>query len=179
MLTTAEYGSTGVNFHGGGQNMDGNSCPNGVSSCTKPFRYSPISEVNAQVTAAAPLYYGMLLIAHCGTGPMFTTTAKAGNLNFTGYSIGQSDGATNVVLVNKDATNGIDAQVALGAPVASASAVYLLAPSLTSTSGVTFAGDGVTPTGVWTPKAAYALTTTADGVTVTVPPASAALVHVQ
>ena len=27
MLTTAGYGSVGVNFHGGGQNMDGNVCP--------------------------------------------------------------------------------------------------------------------------------------------------------
>jgi hypothetical protein len=179
MLTAAEYGAMGVNFHGGGQNMDGNSCPNGVSSCIKPFRYSPIDEVDAQVTAAAPLYYGMLLVAHCGTGTMFATTAKAGNLNFTAYAIGQSDGSTNVVLVNKDATNGIDAQVTLGGPVASGSALYLLAPSLTSTSGVTFADDGVTPTGLWTPKAPYALTTTADGVIVTVPPASAALVHVQ
>ena len=179
MLTTAEYGSTGVNFHGGGQNMDGNSCPNGVSSCTKPFRYSPIDEVNAQVTAAAPLYYGMLLVARCGAGTMFTTTATAGSLNFTAYAIGQSDGSTNVVLVNKDATNGVDAQVTLGSPVASASAVYLRAPSLASTSGVTLADDGVSPTGAWIPKAPYALTTTANGVAVTVPPASAALVHVE
>ena len=38
MLTTAGYGSVGVNFHGGGQNMDGNVCPNGVNSCYQAVR---------------------------------------------------------------------------------------------------------------------------------------------
>src|SRR6202142_2784771 len=80
MLTTAAYGAAGVNFHGGGQNMDGNTCTNGVASCIKPFRYSPIDEVDAQVTAAAPLYYGMLLVSRAGTGTMYQTTAQAGSL---------------------------------------------------------------------------------------------------
>ncbi len=85
MLTTAEYGATGVNFHNGGQNMDGNVCTNGPASCTKPFRYSPIDEVNSQVTSAAPLFYGMLLVSRAGVGNMLATTAQAGNLNFTSF----------------------------------------------------------------------------------------------
>jgi hypothetical protein len=68
MLTTAQYGAVGVNFHSGGQNMDGNVCTNGVASCTRPFRYSPIIEVDSRVTGAAPLFYGMLLVSQAGLG---------------------------------------------------------------------------------------------------------------
>jgi glycosyl hydrolase family 79 len=179
MLTTAMYGSMGVNFHGGGQNMDGNNCPTGPQSCTKPFRYSPIDEVNSQVTAAAPLFYGMLFVSHAGTGNMYPTTAKAGNLNFTGYAIALADGSTNVVLVNKDATNGVKASVDTGAAVTSADASYLLAPALNAKTGITFAGSDVSPTGDWTPQLPYALTTNGNVVSVLIPPGSAVIVHAQ
>ena len=177
MLTAAENGAAGVNFHGGGQNMDGNTCTSGATSCVKPFRYSPIDEINSQVTGAAPLYYGMLLIANAGTGNMLATTAQAGTLNFTAYSVGLADGSTNVILVDKDATNGVNASVDVGAAVTSATATYLLAPSLTSTTGVTFAGAGVTSTGTWSRQAPYALTSSGNVVSVVVPPASAVLVQ--
>ncbi len=177
MLTTAQYGSGGVNFHGGGQNMDGNVCTNGVASCTKPFRYSPLDEVNSQVTAAAPLFYGMLFVSRAGSGNMLATTARAGALNFTGYTVAQTDGSTNVILVNKDATTGVNASIDIGAAVAQADATYLLGPSLTATTGVTFAGAGVTPAGSWSPNPPYALSKTASAISVLVPPASAVLVH--
>ncbi len=179
MLNTAQYGSAGVNFHGGGEWMDNNPCPNGPASCTRPFRYSPIDEAGSQVTAAAPLFYGMLFVSQAGTGTMLGTSAAAGNLNFSAYSILQSDGSTNVALVNKDATNGINASVDVGTAVTSASAMYLQAPSLTSTSGVTFAGAGVSPTGVWNASPPYSLSKNGNVVTVLVPPASAVLVHAQ
>ena len=179
MLTTAQYGAGGVNFHGGGQNMDNNVCTNGVASCTKPFHYSPIDEVDSKVTAAAPLFYGMLLVARTGVGDMLPTTATAGSLNFSGYAVSLADGSTNVVLVNKDASNGISARVDLGAPVASADATYLLAPSLTATTGITLAGSGVSVAGGWTPQPPYALPKSGNVATVLVPPASAVIVHAQ
>jgi len=177
MLTTAEYGAAGVNFHGGGQNMDGNTCTNGVASCIKPFRYSPIDEVDAQVTAAAPLYYGMLLVSRAGTGTMYQTAAQAGSLAFDGYSVGQADGSTSVVLLNKDATSGVNASVDVGTTVTAADATYLLAPSLTSTTGVTLSGASVTPAGAWNPLPPYTLSKNGNVVTVVVPPASAVIVH--
>jgi hypothetical protein len=179
MLTTAEYGASGVNFHGGGQNMDGNSCSNGVSSCTKPFRYSPIDEVDSKVTAAAPLFYGMLLVSQAGVGDLLPTKASAGQLNFSAYALHLADGSLNIVLVNKDATNGVNASVDTGAAVTSASGAYLQAPALTSTSGVTFAGSGVSAAGAWSPKPPYRLTASGNAVTVVVPPATAILVHAQ
>jgi hypothetical protein len=179
MLTTAQYGSAGVNFHGGGQNMDGNVCPNGATSCDRPFRYSPILEIDSQVTAAAPLFYGMLLVSQIGTGNMLATRAAAGSVNFTSYAVVLADGSTRVVLVNSDATNGVNASVDVGAPVTSASAVFLRGASLTAITGVTLAGAPVTPQGAWNPMPAFTLAHAGNLVTVPVPAASAALLSVR
>ena len=177
MLTTAEYGAAGVNFHSGGQNMDNNVCANGVTSCTLPFRYSPILEVDSRVTGAAPLFYGMLLVSQAGVGDMLPTRAMAGNLNFTAYTISLADGSTNVVLVNKDVTNGVNATIDTGATLSAASGVFLLASSLSAKTGITFAGSEISTAGAWTPKAPYTLMTTGHLVNLVVPPASAVVVH--
>ena len=177
MLTTAQYGAVGVNFHGGGQNMDGNVCNAGVTSCTRPFRYSPINEIDSQVTGAAPLFYGMLLVAQAGVGDMLPTTVAAGGLNFSAYAIALGDGATNVVLVNKDAGNGVNALVDVGAPIAAATGAYLLAPALDATTGVTFSGASITPAGDFRPSPPYNLPVSGTMVTVDVPPGAAVLIR--
>jgi hypothetical protein len=179
MLTTAGYGSVGVNFHGGGQNMDGNVCPNGVNSCSKPFVYSPLLEVDSRVTAAAPLYYGMLLVSRIGTGDMLSTTVSASGSNLRAYTVTPADGSTVVVIVNGEASKGVNATVDVGAAVSSATAVYLRGPSLTSTTGVTLGEAPVNPDGTWSPKAPYTLTHSGNTVTVPVPAASAVLITVR
>ena len=126
---------------------------------------------------AAPLYYGMLFIANAGTGNMLAATAQAGTLNFTAYSVSLADGSTNVILVDKDATTGVNASVDVGVAVTTATATYLRAPSLTSTTGVTFAGAGVTSAGAWSRQAPYSLASSGNVVSVVVPPASAVLVQ--
>ncbi len=176
MLTTAGYGSVGVNFHGGGQNMDGNVCPNGVSSCNKPFVYSPLIEVDSRVTSAAPLYYGMLLVSRIGTGDMLSTTASAGSANVRAYTVTPGDGSTVVVVVNGEASTGVNATVDIGAAVSSATAVYLRGSSLTVTTGVTLGGSPVNPDGTWTPKAPYTLPHAGNTLTVPIPAASAVLI---
>ncbi|HVZ86657.1 MAG TPA: hypothetical protein VHG72_06800, partial [Polyangia bacterium] len=117
MFKAAETGAVGVNFHGGGQNMDGNSCPTGPSSCTKPFVYSPIDEVNSQVTAAAPLYYAMLFISRAGVGNTLSTTVSSGNLNVFAHAVSLDSGGTNVVIVNNEASAGLSARVSFGTAV--------------------------------------------------------------
>lgn len=178
MLTSAENGAVGVNYHGGGQNMDGNNCPSGPSSCGLPFRYSPIDEVNSQVTGAAPLFYAMLFVSHAATGPMFQTTLMTtGNLNATAYAIGPADGSTDVVLVNKDSTNAIEITVDVGAAVSSATADYLEGTALNATTGVKFAGASISAAGAWVAQPPHGLTTSGNTFTVLIPPTSAALVH--
>lgn len=177
MLTTAEYGAAGVNLHGGGQNMDNNVCTNGAASCTLPFRYSPILEVDSRVTGPGPLFYGMLLVSQVGVGDMLPTRAMAGNLNFTAYTVSLADGSTNVVLVNKDATNGVNASVDTGVPASAATGTFLLAPSLSAKTGITFAGSEISAAGAWAAKAPYTLTTSGHLVNLVVPPGSAVVVH--
>jgi len=168
----------GVNYHGGGQNMDGNNCASGPASCTSPFYYSPIDEVNSQVTAAAPLFYAMLLVSRAGTGKTYATTVNVPNgLNVSAYSLVQADGSTSVILLNKDPTSGLSATVDVGAAVTKASADYMQGPALAATSGVTFAGAGVTATGSWQPNPPYNLSTSGTTITVLVPPISAVLIH--
>jgi hypothetical protein len=167
MLSTAEYNAAGVNFHGGSTGMDG----------TVPFTYAPIQEVGDRVVAAAPLFYGMLLVSHAGTGDMLATSAKAGSLDFSAYTIATSGGGTNLVLVNKDATSGIHASVDIGVAATQAIAVYLLGSSLAATSGQTFAGGGVTAQGGWTTKPPYSVPIIGNVLDVSLPPASAVLVQ--
>jgi hypothetical protein len=178
MLTSATYGAVGVNYHGGGQNMDGNNCPNGPSSCNLPFWYSPITEVNSQVTAAAPLFYGMLLVSRAGTGPMFRVTLNIANkLNVTAYAIGQTDGSVYVAIVNKDSSFGVNISLDIGAAAGSANVDFLQGPSLSATSGVTFAGSPISAAGVWTPTPSYALPVAGTVVKVVIPPTTAVLIH--
>jgi hypothetical protein len=173
MFDVALHGGSGVNFHGGEKGMDGNT----------PFYYSPIEELDGVVTNANPLFYGMVLFNLAGTGQLLTTTASAGSdAYFTAYALQQTNGTLMVVLDNKDDTNGVNATVDVGAAVTSASAIYLSGPtpaSLTSETGITLAGAGITQDGAWTYSAPYAMTVTGNNVSVPVPPASAVLVRVQ
>jgi hypothetical protein len=129
------YGASGVNFHGGESGMDGN----------KAFYYSPIEENDGVVTNVNPLFYGMLLFSLAGSGKSLATTAVAGDVPFTAYTIALPDGSTSVVLDNKDTTRGVRAVVNVGTPVTAASAIYLQGPSpasLTAKTGITLAGAG-------------------------------------
>jgi hypothetical protein len=180
MLTTAQLpGAAGVNFHGGGQNQDGNTCSTGVASCVRPFRYSPIVEVDSIATGAAPLFYGLLLVSQIGAGDMLQTQASAGGLNFTAYAIAANGGSTIVVLVNKDSTTGVDATVDVGAPVARATGTFLRAPSVDALGDVTLGEAAVGADGTWTPQAPFDLPAADSVVSVTVPRASAVLIHAQ
>jgi hypothetical protein len=171
MFEVARHGGSGVNFHGGETGMDG----------TVPFYYEPIKELNGVVVQVQPEYYGMLLFAQAGTGPMVSTTVTTSAQYFTAWAI-KANGFTSVVLDNKDAANGVSATVDLGAAVSGASAIYLQgtpAGSLRPAAGnVTFAGAQVTAAGGWNRNPPYIQTTSGNTVSVFVPPASAAVVRV-
>jgi hypothetical protein len=173
-------GAAGLNFHGGGAGQDG----------ATTFYYTPIGELGSVVTEARPLFYGMLMFTLAGTGKVLQTTATtpkvmapdaatAAALDFSAHAVGRQDGTMSVVLVNKDATNTVHANVDVGVTANSASAIYLEAPSLTAPTGVTLAGAAITSAGEWSPGAPIALATSGHVVTIDVPAASAALVHVQ
>ena len=171
MMQNAINGSSGVNFHGGETGMDG----------TKPFYYEPIMENLGAVVQVQPVYYAMLLVTLAGQGTVVATTASSSNANFTAYAI-KASGFMSVVLVNKNATSGVNATVNLGASAGSASAIYMQGTPAGSLSapatGVTLAGAAVTADGAWSRGAPFIQTTSGNSVSVFVPPASAALVRV-
>jgi hypothetical protein len=173
-FTAAMNGATGVNMHGGETGQDG----------TNPFHYQPIVELNGVVTGTQPAYDAMLAVYVMGQGNVLSTTVTTTNQTFTAYAVDyKADGSVMVVLNNKSSTDGVAATVDLGAPVTSASAIYLMGgtPSSLSApaSAVTLAEAGVTAQGTWARKPPYIQKTTGNTVSVFVPAASAALVRVQ
>jgi hypothetical protein len=169
LFTVAGHGASGVNFHGGG---------NGPG-------YTPIANSGTTVVGARPEFYGMLLFTKAGTGPLYATRASAGSLDFTAYAVGQGDGSTRIVLVNKDASATIRATVDAGKAVTSADVMRLEGPELDAasqleaTSGVTLGGAGIDANGQWSPAPNTLLSTSGQTVMLDVPPQSAALVHAQ
>jgi hypothetical protein len=169
LFLSAQNGASGVHFHGGGPGQDG---PSG-------FVYTPIDELDSAVLGAKPIFYGLLLVTRAGSGSLLSTAVNAGKVNFTAYAVEQTDGSTNLVLVNKDANSAVAATVDIGNAVSSASGQRLRGPSLGATSGVTLAGAAISPTGQWSPQPPETLPASGHVVTVTLPPASAVLVHAQ
>jgi hypothetical protein len=169
MFTGALHGSSGINFHGGGPGQDPKH-PEG-------FAYTPIAEAGDKVTGPKAVFYGMLLLTMVGPGDLQDATVRAGALNVTSYAVAPGDGSISVVVINKDPKTGLKASVDVGAAVTSASAAYLLGPSLTATSGLTIAGAPITSEGAFNPQPPFALPTAGNSVSVLVPAASAVLIR--
>jgi hypothetical protein len=172
MLTSAQYGASGVNFHGGGPGQD-------LAHLNIPgFPCTPIAEANSAVTGTTPLFHGMLLVTRAGTGDLYPATVSSGSVSLSAFAIAQADGSTNVVLVNKDATTDVSVTLDAGSAATTSCALYLEGASQTATT-VTFGGATVSASGAWTPTPPVALTATGGKVSVLVPASSAALVHVE
>ncbi len=160
LFANAENGSSGVNFHGGG---DGTG-------------YTPIADANGDVVGARPLFYGMLTFAKAGAGTVVKTSGAPTSVNFSAYAVTLANGSTSVVLSNKDATTTVHATVDAGASLTSATALRLEGPSLGATTGVTLGGVEIGADGTFTPNPPEVLSTSGTTFTIDVPPASAALV---
>jgi hypothetical protein len=119
----------------------------------------------------------LLLVSRIGAGNMLPTkVTSSGSTKLRAYAITPEDGSTAIVLVNSEASTGVNATVDIGSPVTSASAIYLRGASLTATTGVTLGDAPVTPAGAWSPKAPYTLGHKGNTITVPLPFASAVLV---
>ncbi len=158
LFENAMHGSSGANFHGGG-NSPG---------------YTPIADDGGSVVGARPLFYGMLLFAKAGAGTVRATSGAPTSINFSAYAIGGST-STSVVLSNKDATTGVHATVDAGTAITSASALRLAGPALGATSGVTLGGVAIGPDGSFAPTPEI-VSASGTSFTIDVPAASAVLV---
>lgn len=119
-----------------------------------------------------------------GSGDLLSTQVDAGMLNVTAFAIQQADGSVSVIIVNKDATRNLSADLTLPDSVASATLLCLTqssagaaAPSLAAVSGVSIQGASVTSDGTFAPGQAYAVQTSGAAVTCYVPALSAILIR--
>ena len=159
MFDVAQAGGQGVNFHG--SFTANNYSP--IVFDKKTSRYVP-----------APMYYGMLFFSRAAQGRLVASELKT-DANFITHAVLGTDGKLRVTLVNKDLTKPVAASIAVGAKFTQGQALRLTAPSASATEGVTFAGAAVNADGTWAPKSPEVLTLSAGQTTVTLPPASAAL----
>ena len=100
LFTNAQNGSTGVNFHGGGDSTG----------------YTPIADSGDAVVDVRPEYYGISLFTLAAHGTLLTTAVTAPGIACSAYAVAVSDGSTNLVFVNKDAANSAQVTVVFGKP---------------------------------------------------------------
>jgi hypothetical protein len=159
MFDVAQAGGQGVNFHG---SFTANN-------------YSPIVfDKKSSRYVAAPMYYGMLFFSRAAQGRLVASELKT-DANLVAHGVLGADGKLRVTLVNKDLTKPVAATIAVGTQFTKGQALRLTAPSVSATSDVTFAGAAVNADGTWAPKTTEPLTLSAGNTTVSLPPASAAL----
>ncbi len=165
LFINAQNGSSGVNMHGGG---------------TGP--YTPITDNGTIATGPRPEYYGLYLFSLAADGQLLSTQTDqsgAAAINFTSYAVGKTDGSTEVLLNNKDATNSVYATINLNATGAvTATLTTLTGTDLSATTGYTLNGALIGNDGSWTGGTATTVYVTPQGtLTIIVPPMSAILVH--
>jgi len=161
MWDVAESNGGGVNFHGG------------TGGPYSPFVYSN------GVTVPQPIYYAFLAFKYGANGativPASLSTTK---YKFSAYA-SEKSGTTYVTLINKSQTQGLSINLQLSNTASTAQVARLSAPSITSTSGVTFCGSSVAANGTF--QLGTTENYTIGGLKtfmVTVPPASAAVVSI-
>ena len=130
MWTVAENNGKGVNFHGGAGGP-----------------YSPIAVVNGMPTAR-PEYYAMLAFKYGGIGgKIVPTTVGYSTFNCSAHAC-INGGITFLTLINKDANN-LSFNIQVNNPVTKVNISRLFAPSITSTTGITYAEHSVNADGTF------------------------------
>ena len=155
-------GGAGANLHGGGDGPG----------------YTPIADHNGTVVGARPVFYGMLLFTLAGGGTVLGSSLAAGQLNVSAYALQREDGLLAVVVVNKEARQGVKLNMDCGQPVRSAAVLAMSAPSLEATTGVRIQGAEIRNDGSFAPQRPYTLPTSGREVSAYVAPLSAALIIV-
>lgn len=165
MLTGAEHGVDGMNFHGG----PGSSCQ----------RYTALCQVGANEYAAQPIYYGMLFTHLFGTGHLLpvtvSTSSTAGNV--AAFALRPRTGGLRLIVENLSEYQ-THAVLRVGAHPGSATILHLTGPSLLATSGVRIQGAAVAANGSFTPGKPDTVHCSSRSCPVTIAPYSAVLVTI-
>ena len=142
--------------------------------------YSPLCEINNTIVPEAT-YYAMLAFHHAvGSGGTVLPVNFSTHKDITSYAVARSNGQLGVVLINKDPSDVINAQIFPGGKFANQASVdRLAATSLLATSSITFGGSSVNADGTWSAISNETITASNSSYTVALPPASAVVVLFQ
>lgn len=157
MWKVAANEGAGVNFHDG----------NGLV-------YSPINVQNGTATAA-PEYYAMLAFAYAAGGgaviPVNVTNAGSASI----FACTRPDHSLAITLINRDSKD-YSFSIRLSNTASSLQIARLTAPSVISTTGVTFAGGSVDADGTFEKKATEQYVINGKDFNINIPAESAAVV---
>ncbi len=128
-----------------------------------------------------PLYYALLFFENAfASGNVITTKVQKTSINTVVHSVLGTDGKLHVAVINKDLTSTAVVDIHTTKSYSSATSLTLTAPTVSSTTSITFGGNAVASDGTWTANTptTVQLTNGTDAY-VTVSPASAVLVTLQ
>ena len=167
MLTAAEQGIAGMNFHGGLNTLcDGYTVL--CSTATNSGRYTP-----------QPIYYGMLFARLFGTGAFLpvTVSTPSSDQHVVAFADKPPAGAAVHVMVENLGSQSTTATLQLaGYTGTSVQVDSLSGGSPLATSGIEIQGSSVAADGTFTPHAASTVTCTAGTCPLALAPYSAAVV---
>ena len=169
----ATKGILGVNVH------------SGQNTTAKPNYYSAISPaVRSSTYTATPVAYGMKAFDLGGHGRVVPVQLSSGNLDVNAYGILGADNSLYVTLINKSfGSSASNAKVTInpGATYAAGQVWFMQAPSnsITAKTGVTLGGASILGDGTWSGASVTVAHGTGQSFTITVPPASAAVVKLK
>jgi hypothetical protein len=161
MWSIAGNNGQGINFHGG------------------ELVYSPIAVTsNGQCTAKA-VYYAMLAFKYGASGGRIIPVDIADkSSNYNAYACSANGGYT-MTIINKEQKKDISLTVNAGKTVGSIDIMRLTAPTVSSTTGITFAGAAVQSDGSFSPSNQEQSQINKSSFVVKVPAASAVVVVIR
>jgi hypothetical protein len=166
LLTGAEHGVHGMNFHGG------------LSSICQS--YTPLCQVGTNQYAAQPIYYGMLFTHLLGTGNLLSVTVSSSSpaRNVTAFALKPRIGDGLRLIVENLSQYHTDVALAVGGNPGTATVLHMTGPSLLATSGVEIQDAMVGANGSFKPGKPNAVQCRSGSCPVTIAPYTAVLVTV-
>jgi hypothetical protein len=164
LLTGAEHGVYGMNFHTGLN--------------VRCASYSPLCGTQVKDRyAAQATYYGLLFTHLLGAGQLLPVTVRS-SLNVTAFALRPFPGSGLHLMVENLSGTPTTAALRVGGSPRSATVLHLTGPSLVATSGIEIQGATVAANGSFTPGRPGTVGCAAGTCPVTIAPYSAVVVGV-
>jgi len=160
MLQIASFGSSGINFHGGGYGW-----------------YAPIVGTIPNGFTARPEYYGILMFAQLLGGRLMASDLQVPGASslLKAYAVRATNGSPMTTIINKDATQHVRIDIQANTAAKRVTVQRLVAPRLDDTTDVTFDAAPVGDSGTWRPERKENLAVHNGQVVCGIPPGTAAL----